>query len=85
MAAQHLAAIKIQGAIRRFLYRQRRRQGLGGVLTGVYAQWQERRLLQDKKNLQMQINLMASQMNQQSPAKRGQAKQWDYRDEMKYQ
>lgn len=53
MAAQHLAAIKIQGAIRKFLYRQRRRQGMGGVLTGVYAQWQERRLLQDKKNLQM--------------------------------
>lgn len=39
MAAQHLAAIKIQGAIRRFLYRQRRRHGMGGVLTGVYAQW----------------------------------------------
>ena len=47
---------------------------MGGVLTGVYAQWQERRLLQDKKNLQMQINLMASSMNQQGPTKRGQPK-----------
>ena len=30
---------------------------------------------------------MASQMNQStgSPAKRGQAAKWDYRDEMKYQ
>jgi hypothetical protein len=33
------------------------------MLTGVYANWQEKRLLQDKKNLQIQINNMAVQMH----------------------
>lgn len=43
MAAQHLAAIKIQGVIRRFLYRKRK---LSGMLIPYY---QQKRLQQERK------------------------------------
>jgi hypothetical protein len=91
MAVQHLAAIKIQSAIQRFLFRKRHQQGRGNMLTGVYANWQEKRLLQDKKNLQIQIYNMAIQMhaaNMKGSAKFNNKnitqKKWDYRDELKY-
>ena len=49
MAAQHLAAIKIQGAIRKFLYKHRKEQGKPSNYSMVHVQWQESRLLADKR------------------------------------
>jgi hypothetical protein len=57
MAAQHLAAIKIQGAIRRFLYNKRRKTGL------LIPFYQRKRLQQEKKVLQLQATLMAEAFN----------------------
>ncbi len=53
MAAQHLAAIKIQGAIRRFIYRKRRETGM------LIPYYQQKKLQQEKRQLQLQISLMA--------------------------
>ena len=58
------------------------------MLSGVYANWQEKRLLQDKKNLHIQINYMAIQMHSANMKgsykfnnKNITQKKWDYRDE----
>ena len=53
MAAQHLAAIKIQGAIRRYLYKQRRETGM------LIPYYHQKRLLQERKQLQIQTSMMA--------------------------
>jgi hypothetical protein len=53
MAAQHLAAIKIQGAIRRYLYKQRRETGM------LIPYYHQKRLQQERKQLQIQSSILA--------------------------
>lgn len=61
MAAQHLAAIQIQGAIRRFLYRKRKETNM------LFPYFQQKRLQEQRKQLQMQTALLAQNMQYASP------------------
>lgn len=62
MAAQHLAAIKIQGAIRRFLYYRRKQTGL------LIPYFQQKRLQGQRKQLQAQTNMIMQNMQFANPA-----------------
>lgn len=54
MAAQHLAAIKIQGAIRKFLYKKRKMTGM------LIPYFQHKRLQQQRKLLLHQTSIFAA-------------------------
>jgi len=57
MAAQHLAAIKIQGAIRRFLYLKRKKTGM------LIPYFQQKRLVQQQRQLLQQTSMIAANMS----------------------
>lgn len=62
MAAQHLAAIRIQGVIRKFLYKKRKDTGM------LIPYFQMKRLQAERKQLQAQITVMAQNLQNQQYA-----------------